>query len=88
MIARNIRWWQQNVHQAAHIFLSCDKKVSIFRCNPSIQKQQKQSAKSKEICVSVVSIRFVLCRNSYAECSTNFGNISGKYTSRNKMLFS
>ena len=48
----------KNVHQTSHICWSCNKNVSVFRCNPSIQKHQKQLAKSKEICVSVV--RFVL----------------------------
>ena len=33
-----------------------NKSVSIFRCNPSIQKHQKESAKSKEIYVSAISI--------------------------------
>ena len=37
--------------------------LSIFRCNPSIQKHQKESDKSKEICVSVISIWSVSWRN-------------------------
>ena len=61
--SRNIWWWQQNVHQGPRICWFCNKSVSIFRYNPSIEKHQKQFAKSKEIFVSVISVWSVSWRN-------------------------
>ena len=47
--AQNLQSRLENVYQAPCICWSCNKNVSVFQCNSSIQKQQKQSAKSKEI---------------------------------------
>ena len=61
--AQNLQSRLENGHQAPCICWSCNRNVSVFQCNSSIQKQQKQSAKSKETVFLVVSSRFVSWRN-------------------------